>query len=220
MPAPLGNKFWELRATHGRSTLFASPELMWKAACEYFESVVLNPWVKYEQPKGRISIEADDVRDELEAEGMEFTDENIESKIRELMIGQLVAVPIGKPFTIHGLCNYIDCSIEYFRQFKQSEAAKNDKDFSRVIRKIEQVIYQQKFEGAAVGAYNANIIARDLGLRDAQEITGANGGPIENQLKVIHIVAQVPLALNEEDIDTIGNGQPKQLKFNEDGIQE
>ena len=36
-PAPLGNQFWKLRSKHGRDKLFATPELLWEAACEYFE---------------------------------------------------------------------------------------------------------------------------------------------------------------------------------------
>lgn len=37
MSAPAGNQFWKLRSKHGRDKLFASPELLWEAACEYFE---------------------------------------------------------------------------------------------------------------------------------------------------------------------------------------
>ena len=39
----LGNKFWTLRSKHGRDKLFATPELLWKAACEYFEWCDENP---------------------------------------------------------------------------------------------------------------------------------------------------------------------------------
>ena len=37
MAAPKGNQFWLQRSTHGRDMLFASPTLLWEAACEYFE---------------------------------------------------------------------------------------------------------------------------------------------------------------------------------------
>ena len=37
MSAPIGNKFWKLRSKHGRDKLFATPLLLWEAACEYFE---------------------------------------------------------------------------------------------------------------------------------------------------------------------------------------
>lgn len=43
MSAPIGNRFWEQRSKHGRDKLFASPELMWEAACEYFAWCDDNP---------------------------------------------------------------------------------------------------------------------------------------------------------------------------------
>ncbi len=43
MAAPKGNRFWELRSKHGRDKLFATPELLWEAACEYFEWCDENP---------------------------------------------------------------------------------------------------------------------------------------------------------------------------------
>ncbi len=39
-------------------------------------------------------------------------------------------------------------------------------EFSEVITRVEQIIYIQKFEGATVNAFNANIISRELGLAD------------------------------------------------------
>lgn len=43
MVAPLGNQFWKARSTHGRNPIFASPDDLWDAACEYFEWVDANP---------------------------------------------------------------------------------------------------------------------------------------------------------------------------------
>jgi hypothetical protein len=43
MAAPKGNQFWKLRSKHGRDKLFATPELLWEAACEYFQWVEDNP---------------------------------------------------------------------------------------------------------------------------------------------------------------------------------
>jgi hypothetical protein len=42
--------------------------------------------------------------------------------------------------------------------------------FKGVIRTINQEIYEDKFIGASVGEYQHNIIARDLGLIDKQEV--------------------------------------------------
>lgn len=73
-----------------------------------------------------------------------------------------------RPYTLSGLCLYLDCSTSYFREFK-SNPPKDSEDFLTVITRIEEVIYTNKFEGAAVGAFNANIISRDLGLVDKKE---------------------------------------------------
>ena len=45
-------------------------------------------------------------------------------------------------------------------------------EYAEVIREIEMIMYQNKFEGASAGIYNAAIIASDLGLtsRISQEI--------------------------------------------------
>lgn len=43
MGAPEGNQFWKLRSKHGRDKLFATPELLWEAACEYFQWCDDNP---------------------------------------------------------------------------------------------------------------------------------------------------------------------------------
>jgi len=38
-----GNRFWEARSSHGRNPIFAAPDDLWHAACEYFEWVEANP---------------------------------------------------------------------------------------------------------------------------------------------------------------------------------
>jgi hypothetical protein len=51
-------------------------------------------------------------------------------------------------------------------------------DFIHICTYAEEVIYTHKFEGAAVGAFNANIMARDLGLSEKAEVTGKDGVPL------------------------------------------
>lgn len=43
MSAPIGNKFWEARSSHGRAPIFASPDDLWASCLEYFEWVEANP---------------------------------------------------------------------------------------------------------------------------------------------------------------------------------
>lgn len=54
-------------------------------------------------------------------------------------------------------------------------------EFSPIIRAIKAYIEQDQFEGASVGIYQHNIIARKLGLTEKQEHSGPGGGPIVTQ---------------------------------------
>ena len=145
MAAPKGNQFWKLRSKHGRDKLFTTPELLWETACEYFEWIDENPLIQIDY-RGK---DADKVE-----------------------------LPHTRPYTIQGLCLYLDCNTAYFRQFEASLKDKDDdisNNFSTIITRINETIYKQKFEGAACGFYNANIIARDLGLSDKKDLTSSDG---------------------------------------------
>jgi hypothetical protein len=48
----------------------------------------------------------------------------------------------------------------------------------QVTTRVDEIIRTQKFQGAAADLLNPNIIARDLGLSEKSEITGANGAPL------------------------------------------
>lgn len=94
---------------------------------------------------------------------------------------------VPRPYTMVGLCLYLDCSQAYFRVFKlrlnpasETYDANLEKGFLTIIDRIEETIYNQKFTGAAVGQYKENLIARDLGLKDttSNELSGPNGSPI------------------------------------------
>ncbi len=137
MGAPKGNQFWKLRSKHGRDKLFSTPELLWEAACEYFQWCDDNPLQeeKLFHYQGQISRDTS-------------------AKMRA--------------YTITGLCLYLDCNTQYFNNFEHNNI-KND-DFSVILTHIRETIYNQKFVGAAADLLNANIIARDLGLADKQDI--------------------------------------------------
>ncbi|QCW20368.1 DNA packaging protein [Flavobacterium phage FPSV-S2] len=72
-----------------------------------------------------------------------------------------------------GLCIFLGVNTHYFNDFETNLNLKTKKgrDFSDVIRTIKDIMFSQKFEGAAVGAFQQNIIARDLGLANKNEIT-------------------------------------------------
>lgn len=72
-------------------------------------------------------------------------------------------LPKMRAMTLSGLCNFLDICDNTWTNYKEKQ------DFLRVTKKVEQIIKDQKFSGAAADLLNANIIARDLGLVDKQE---------------------------------------------------
>ena len=84
--------------------------------------------------------------------------------------GNLIKTDVNKmrAMTIEKLCLHIGICEKTFRNI---EADKNRANFLPVITRIRKIIYAQKFEGAAAGMLNANIIARDLGLVDKKQTT-------------------------------------------------
>lgn len=80
--------------------------------------------------------------------------------------GEVTQEPVAKmrAMTLTGLCLFLDITDETWRTFRSRE------DLSGVVTRAEKVIYDQKFSGAAADLLNANIIARDLGLKDKSEV--------------------------------------------------
>lgn len=69
-----------------------------------------------------------------------------------------------RPMTQKGLCIFLGVTVSTWHNYKKNT------EYLEVIEAIEDIMFEQKFAGAAVGLFNANIIARDLGLTDKQEI--------------------------------------------------
>ena len=147
MGAPKGNRFWELRSKHGVDKLFVTPDLMWEAAAEYFVWCEENPLMETVVQKRKIS--------------------------RDEEIIEMVEVPKMRAFTLQGLTSYLGVNTVYFSHFEanlKDKESEINKGFCQVITRIREVIYNQKFSGAASGFLNANIIARDLGLADKKDL--------------------------------------------------
>lgn len=81
--------------------------------------------------------------------------------------GEPVILELDKmrAMTIVGLCVFLDITEKTWREWRGER-----QDLGAVITRVEQIIYQQKFSGAAADLLNANIIARDLGLADKSEL--------------------------------------------------
>jgi hypothetical protein len=138
----IGNQFWKARAKHGRSKIFSSPNQLWNAACEYFQWVEDNPL----KESKLVSFQGASVLEE---------------------------VPLMRAMTLGGLCLFLGVNSKYINEFEHNLdlEKKQGKDFSDIVSNIRSIIFTQKFEGASAGLLNSNIIARDLGLADKQEVT-------------------------------------------------
>lgn len=90
-------------------------------------------------------------------------------------------VPKMRAMTVQGLCLHLGVSQQTWYEWEKDEG------FSEIASRARRVIYVQKFEGAAAGLLNANIIARELGLKEASshEHSGPNGGPLREIRRVI-----------------------------------
>lgn len=162
MSAPIGNKFWEARSSHGRAPLFASPDDLWASCLEYFDWVEANPL--------------------YEAKAFAFQGT---VTIQEM--------PKMRAMTIAGLCIFLDISHDAWLKYKAKQ------DFIGVTTRVDEIIRTQKFQGAAADLLNPNIIARDLGLSEKSELTGAGGGPIQIRASKEQRDAAVSAALRGTD---------------------
>ena len=141
-----GNEYWKLRSKDGRDKIFPSPEDFSNACNEYFQWCSDNPLIESVPMKRKIN--------------------------RDEEVIEMIQVPKMRPFTIQGLCNYLDISVKTFALYETRD------EFIPVTTRARQIIYNQKFEGAASGFLNPNIIARDLGLVDKKENTVIQEQPL------------------------------------------
>jgi len=140
MPAPIGNKFWELRLKHGRDRIIKSPEELWQNACEYFSWCLDNPIIE-----------------------VDFRGKDIEQ----------IELPHPRVFQKDAFA--VACGLSKWESINDLKSV--NEDFLEVITRIEKIIYTQKYEHAAIGMFNASIIARDLGLKENIDTT-TNGKDI------------------------------------------
>jgi hypothetical protein len=154
LAAPKNNQFWKLRSKHGRDKIFKTPEIMLEAAYEYFKWCEENPLIE-----------------------VDYRGSNPPVKVE---------LPKMRAYTMQGLTCYLDVNTVYFNEFESQIKGKDDqisKDFSKVITHVKEIIYNQKFAGAAAGFLNPNIIARDLGLSDKQDHEVKNNTPVIQLIK-------------------------------------
>lgn len=157
MAAPEGNQFWKLRESHGRDLEYETPEAIWSEAAGYFQWCDSHPWYKNEQLKTPIKKK---------------------DKSGEEQITTFTQIPTARPYTLTGLCIYLGITLVTWKEYCKR------KDFTYITSHVEKIIETQQFEGAAVGAFNANIIARKQGLSDSSVLKGDKDNPIETKFDI------------------------------------
>jgi hypothetical protein len=84
------------------------------------------------------------------------------------LAGKLIDIPTQIPMSIGSFCTFADIDESTFDNYLKEEGYEA---FFRITKTIKTIIENQQFEGATVGAFNPNIIARKLGLVDKTDIT-------------------------------------------------
>ncbi|MCK5602031.1 DNA-packaging protein [Candidatus Pacearchaeota archaeon] len=139
-----------------------------------------NQFWKQRAKSGRDKIFAtDDALWEAACEYFEWVEENPLKEQKVFHTNGVITkddATLMRAMTIDGFCLFVGVCRRTWLEYKGRE------DFLPIIERIEQVIYEHKFTGAAAGLLNANIIARDLGLRDSKELTGPDGDPLITKL--------------------------------------
>lgn len=90
-------------------------------------------------------------------------------------------VPLGRPYSMSGLCVYLGVSPSYLgnsrahlrEKVEKGRASEADVSIIECIDSIEQVVRTQNIEGAILNVYNANFTARMHGIADTVNNNGS-----------------------------------------------
>ena len=126
-------------------------------------------WKNAKNPGAPIKFETPELLWEESCEYFEWCDDNPleEEKLfhSQGIITRGTAYKM-RAYTLKELCLFLGVGEAYLKQFNEEK----HKEFSSVITRIRDIIFTQKFTGAAADLLNPNIIARDLGLADKKDL--------------------------------------------------
>ncbi len=108
-----------------------------------------------------------------------------EQKLAGTYKGAIMKVSLEKKrvFTYSGLYLYLGISSASWSNWNNINHKDYRSELALVKDFVDETIKNQKFEGAAAGLFHANLIMRDLGLTDRQDLT-TGGQPISNDTNV------------------------------------
>ena len=146
-------EYWAWRKNAGVNKKIESPELLWGYFCDYAGEVLGIPIEKEELIRGGI------------------------------LGGATGKIKLARPFTIAGFSDYlhhrgISSSLRKY-YYNENNAYE---EYIEVSERIQSVIYNKNFDGAAVGIFKENIIARLLSLADNRNLN-VEGEMTEQELE-------------------------------------
>lgn len=159
-----GNKVWQMREFPGRKTAHENAEALWEDAVKYFEWAINNPLDNY-----------------------------------VIQAGKRIFAPSIRAFTLYDLCHHMGRGGTYLNDIEDRVIGKTDPnkegyskkeaDFSHIVKVIREVIYNQKYQGAAAGHFKENLIARDIGLHESvnNKLYSGNDEPLKSQISIIQL---------------------------------
>lgn len=120
--------------------------------------------------------------------------------INKVSAGEIIAVPTERPLTLFGFCVFADIVENTFREYERQE------EFLSVTTRARTAFANSQIEGALVGAYNPNIVARLQGLADRQDVT-TNGKDIQQvpaiSFTVDEAAASIIQSIGKQTINTV-----------------
>ncbi len=92
-----------------------------------------------------------------------------------------------RPYTHEGLLLFIGIHFNTWYNWSNPFHKMYRPDLAPVIEHVRNIIYEQKFTGAAVGLFNANLVARSLNLVERHDVTtnGEEVAPVTFNIKAI-----------------------------------
>jgi hypothetical protein len=117
----------------GRGLTFPDPKELESLCDKYFIWADSNPWIKQDVVRGGESA------------------------------GTPLLIPIQRPYTLIGLCQYIGITKSTFNEYAKLS------EFSDLTMRVRDKIDNQQIEGSLVGLFNSNLTARIQGLADKKE---------------------------------------------------
>ena len=94
----------------------------------------------------------------------DWVDENPLWEMKVFGTGLKAKLPHPRAMTLRGLTAHIGIGRRTWDDYRARD------EFKEICEIAEDIMFDQKFAGAAAGLFNANIIARDLGLSDKSEV--------------------------------------------------